>query len=212
MKNYQYLLFDWDGCLAKTLEIWLDTYEKVYGEYGVFPTREEIASHFNKTDNPKYFGITQIEECLDKVDHLAEQSFKKTELYDGAKALLQKLILKKKLALLSSSKREVLRWGIDYNHLDGIFSAVIGREDVTHHKPNPEVYEKGLAALDGTKEKAVIIGDSQGDLQAAASAGIDSILYYPPSHKLFYDLDYLKKSNPTFIVSDFQELEKLLLP
>lgn len=211
MKKYQYLLFDWDGCLAKSLEIWLDAYKQVFAEYGVFPTNKEITRNFNKWDNPKEFGIEDWENCMEKVFVVVREKYQTIKLYEGAKDLLNKLVGKKKLALLSSSERQMLNNGLTYNKLEKIFDVVIGGDEVVKHKPHPEIFETGLNKLNGAKSRAVIIGDSTGDLEAAATAGIDSILIYPPSHELFYDLEVLKKHRPTHIVSNFAELEQLLI-
>jgi beta-phosphoglucomutase-like phosphatase (HAD superfamily) len=50
MKQYDYILLDWDGNLAKTLDLWLDTFRQVLDEEGFHPTDEEITASFGKTD------------------------------------------------------------------------------------------------------------------------------------------------------------------
>ena len=108
-KKYQYILFDWDGCLAKTLDIWLKAYRIAYGEYGVHPTDQEIAHHFGDWEAPKYYGITDIEGCFNKIDAIASKDLKKVDLYEGAKQVLDNLKMAKNLALLSSSPREIIK-------------------------------------------------------------------------------------------------------
>jgi pyrophosphatase PpaX len=208
--QYKYFLFDWDGCLAKTLEIWLNAYKTAYKEYGAEPTDQEIANHFGDWESPRYFGIADIEGCVNRVVELANQKLKEVKLYEGAKELLKELAQTKKLALLSSSKRELLEGGLEHNGLTNIFDVVISADEVENHKPHPEVIDKGLAALNGNKESAVMIGDSRKDLEAANNAGVDSVLIYPASHKLFYDLEQLKQYKPTHLVSGFVELKGLI--
>jgi phosphoglycolate phosphatase-like HAD superfamily hydrolase len=67
-----------------------------------------------------------------------------------------------------------------------------------------------LPAFGGTKSQAVMIGDSDKDLGAANNAGIDSILFYPPEHKKFYDLDKLRQLGPTYIVDDFRKIVEIV--
>lgn len=205
--KYEYYLFDWDGCLAKTLEVWLNAFKQIYKEYGVEPSDQEIAHHFGDWQAPKHFGIEDVEGCVTKVATLAHQKLKEVELYEGAKELLEYLAQTKKLALLSSSQRQVLDWGLRHNGLTHLFNVVISGDEVKHHKPHPEVIEKGLTALNATKELAVMIGDSRKDLEAASNAGVDSILIYPQSHALFYDLDQLKQYRPTHMFTSFAELK-----
>lgn len=208
--QYDYYLFDWDGCLAKTLEVWLIAQRQAYKEYGAEPTDQEIAHHFGDWQAPKQFGIEDVDGCVARIVELAHRNLRQVELYEGAKELLEQLARTKQLALLSSSKREVLEWGLEHNGIAHIFDVIISGDEVTHHKPHPEVIEKGLAALNATKERAVMIGDSRKDLEAASNAGVDSILIYPESHKLFYNLDQLKQYHPTHLVSDFKALRELI--
>src|SRR3989304_6827108 len=107
MKNYQYVLFDWDGCLAKTLEIWLDAYKKTFAEYNVFPEDKEIIKHFGDWEAPKYFGLN-VKETFQKIDKKASEALRNVELYADAEALLHKLKPTKKLALLSSGEKITL--------------------------------------------------------------------------------------------------------
>ena len=197
--------------MAKTLEVWLQAYKTTYAEFGINPTDQEIAHHFGDWQAPKHFGIENVQDCVDRVVKLANEQLKQVTLYDGAAELLHCLKDKqKKLALLSSSEKKVLDWGIDHNNLQNIFDIIVSGDDVVNHKPHPEVIEKGLSALDADKERAVMIGDSHKDLEAAKNAGVASVLIYPKSHELFYDFKQLKGYVPTYIFSVFEEfMEKL---
>ncbi len=55
-----------------------------------------------------------------------------------------------------------------------------------------------------------MIGDSDKDLGAANNFGIDSVLFYPPEHKKFYDIEKLKKLRPTYIVSDLRQILEIV--
>ena len=52
------------------------------------------------------------------------------------------------------------------------FGCVIGGEDVTRHKPDPEALERALEALRAERARVVYVGDSVVDAEAAGSAGI----------------------------------------
>jgi phosphoglycolate phosphatase-like HAD superfamily hydrolase len=64
--------------------------------------------------------------------------------------------------------------------------------------------------LSGSKQAAIMIGDSDKDLGAANNTGIDSILFYPPEHKKFYDLEKLRTLNPTYIVEELRQIEAII--
>lgn len=210
MKKYKYILFDWDGCLAQTLGVWMGAYKIIYAQYGIHPTELEIAHHFGDWESPKYFGITDVEGCVKKLDKIAGNELKKVALYEGAKELLHKLHAEKRLALLSSSPGEIIREAVKYNKLKDYFDVVLTGEDVTNHKPHPEMIEKGLNLLGGTKEEAIMIGDSRKDLEAANNAHVDSLLFYPESHSIYYKFKELKAYKPTYIVSSLKEILKVV--
>ena len=39
----------------------------------------------------------------------------------------------------------------------------------------------------------------------------DSVLFYPPEHKKFYDLEKLKELEPTYIFDDFKDVLTITL-
>jgi pyrophosphatase PpaX len=210
MKDYQYFLFDWDGCLAKTLDLWLDCFRQAYASYGKHPSDQEIARHFGDYSAPALFGISDVEACGDKAAELAHSNLQTVELYGGAKELLTTLKASKKIALLSSSRRYVIDWGLQHNGLENMFDLVLTADDVSSHKPDPEAILTALDRFGASKEQAVMIGDSRKDLGCAQNAGVDSILVYPEEHRVFYDLDELKTYEPTYVVGGFGELKQRL--
>lgn len=52
------------------------------------------------------------------------------------------------------------------------FGCVIGGEDVTRHKPDPEALERALDALGAARALVLYVGDAVVDAEAAARAGI----------------------------------------
>ena len=52
-----------------------------------------------------------------------------------------------------------------------LFSAVVGLEDVTRFKPDPEPVEVALRRLSVAPQEAVMVGDSPADIEAGRAAG-----------------------------------------
>lgn len=207
--KYQYILFDWDGCLAKTLNIWLDSYKEVFNKHNIFPTDLEIVTCFGNWNGPENFGISNGKDFVDEVKIIGLSKINKVELYPHAKSLLS-LLRNKKTALLSSSPKEAIRKALKYNNLSSYFDVILTAEDVTNHKPHPEMLETGIKLLGGNKKETIMIGDSEKDLGAANNAGISSMLYFPKDHGVFYNFSELKSFKPTFIISDFKEAIPIL--
>ncbi|HEV2403072.1 MAG TPA: HAD-IA family hydrolase [Candidatus Saccharimonadales bacterium] len=69
--------------------------------------------------------------------------------------------------------------------LDDAFGAIVAGGEVKD-KPDTEGFLLVLRRLGVAKDRAVEIGDSARDVKAAHSAGIDSVLFYPPAHNVYH--------------------------
>jgi phosphoglycolate phosphatase-like HAD superfamily hydrolase len=67
-----------------------------------------------------------------------------------------------------------------------------------------------LIGINGDKEHSIMVGDSNKDLGAAINFEIDSVLVFPDSHGLFYDITYLKSLSPTYTITHFDQLKAIL--
>lgn len=210
MKEYQYYLLDWDGNLAKTLHVWIEAFRVVLAHHNIEATDKEIVATFGKsTSFIDGWGIEDNDGAYEEAGEYVKTKLPEVELYPDAIEVLNTLHDRgKKLALITSSSHDKIAHLLDSYNLRQLFDAIVAGDDVTHHKPHSEPLEKGLAALGGSKDQAVMIGDSDKDLGAAQNFGIDSILFYPDEHAEFYDLDDLKPFNPTYIIEDFKKILK----
>jgi pyrophosphatase PpaX len=209
MKSYQYILFDWDGNLAKTLDIWLLATKAPLESRGIHVTDKTIAIQCFGRPIEGYteLGITDIDAAIVEMDQLAKKLMPEVELYPDALFVLEALKKKgKQIALITTSLRNNVIHLLDKYNLHDFFDVVITHEDTLNHKPHPEPLEKALEELGGDKESAIMIGDSDKDIGAANNAGVDSILFYPDVHEKFYDLSELQALQPTYTISDFRQV------
>jgi pyrophosphatase PpaX len=208
MKRYRYILLDWDGNLVKTLDIWLEACREALVKKGFALSDEEIAACFGAFETRfRSMGVENVGALIDEIDRLAKQKLPEAEFYPDALEVLEVLKQRgKKLALLTTSFRANLDHLLKRYRLSDSFEAIIANEDVRHFKPHPESIETALARINGVREQAVMIGDSDKDIGAATNAGIDSILFYPPEHKKYYDLKQLRKLHPTHVVTDLRQI------
>lgn len=208
MKKYEYLLLDWDGNLARTLHIWLDATRIVMERHGIYKSDNEIGASFGKmTTHFREWGITDPDAAYEEADKIAKQALPEVELYPDALLVLEELHKAgKHLALITTSPHENVEHLLEKYDIRRFFEVIIAGDDVEHHKPHPEPLEKALVTLGGTKESAVMIGDSDKDLGAAANFGVDSILFFPEEHHKFYDYEILQALSPTYVVEDFKQV------
>lgn len=215
MKPYNYILLDWDGSIAQTLNLWPDALDIVLSKQGVALKRNELveacggvaaflASHTQLSE-------TEGRVVLEDATEIVKQRLPYVELYPDALDVLSALRNDgKHLALITSSVRPVVAPLLEKFGLNELFEAAIYIEDTNNRKPHPEPLRKALKLLGGTEAEAIMIGDTAKDINAAENAGVDSVLFYPVEHQAIYDLDKLMKHKPTYVISEFWDLVKLV--
>lgn len=211
MEDYDAYLFDWDGTLAKTLDVWLTLKRSILATYGLQAADKDIAF---KMFGRVRAGALELGLPSEKVDNfvadLSEAAPARLEgavLYADVREMLNTLKDRnKKLALITSSHKEIVDIVITQHGLLELFDIVITADDTKNHKPDPEGILFVLKNLGVEKSKALMLGDSDKDLEAATNAGVDSLLFYPKGHEVFYDQKQLLTYKPKYTISSWQEL------
>lgn len=208
VKTYTSVLLDWDGNIAKTLDIWLEACRIPLMKRGFMLSDEAIASSFGGfQEYAAQLGIADGETALEEADAIARTLLPDVELYPDALEVLENLHGRgKQLALITSTWHANIDGVLKRYRLDQLFNVVVTGDDVTHIKPHAEPLEKALRALDTSKETAIMVGDSDKDLGAAVNTGVDSVLFYPPEHRKYYQLEHLQTHRPTYVIQDFRKL------
>lgn len=213
MKTYNYILFDWDGCLVKTLDIWLGAYKEVFAKYGMYPDDKVITQQvFGDWQGPAKLGITSMDEYNRLLLAKVSRGYTTLKMYDNALKILQELKKRnKKLALVTTSRRSLLIPALNRLGLSSMFDSILTAEDVTKHKPDPEVIHKTLTNLGAGKTESIFIGDTKEDVRGAQNAGIDAVLFYPKHNQAFYESKVILSSHPTYIIDDFRKLLDIIV-
>ena len=197
--------------MARTLDVWLASYKHTLKELGIDKTDREITAVFGDWHGGVKLGAPDNDQFFNRVDELVKNKMPTIDLQPGAKNTIKKLNRDGcHMAILTSSLREYTIPALKYHNLINMFEIIITGEDVKKHKPDPEVVNLAIERFGTNKETSVMIGDSDKDVFAARNAGIDSILYYPEEHKLYYNLETLRKSKPTYLARSFEDVFKQL--
>jgi HAD superfamily hydrolase (TIGR01509 family) len=80
------------------------------------------------------------------------------------------------LAIATSSYRSSIDPAFKQLALENYIDVVVGREDVTEVKPNPELYLKAVQALNYNPANCLALEDSVNGATAAINAGLDVIV------------------------------------
>lgn len=207
MKSYSTYIFDWDGCLAKTLDIWLQGYKQELSNRGFNCSDSEITAIFGDWHGPSKLGVKDEKQFFQDMRPFIFEQMVQVELYPQVKETLSRLRARSaQIALLTSSVRDQVEPALEKHQLSQLFEYTITGLDVTKHKPDPEGINIIAKKLNTDLKTTLMIGDSDKDVQAANNAGIDSALFYPSEHSMFYQLNSLKQSHPTHIITNHREL------
>src|SRR3989338_485586 len=210
--DYKYILLDWDGCLAKTLDIWMEGYQETFPLYNLHPSEHEIVEKcYGKWDGPKSFGIEDVDGFYKKLMLVIESKLEAVLLYSGAKDLFQELKARgKKLVILTTSERRYVQKAIEHHNLTKFVDHLFAGDEVKKHKPDPEPIYKGLLTVGGNLMESIIVGDSDKDVLAGRNAGTDSVLFLPEENKRFYNEAELLSLKPTYVIDQFDQLLKIV--
>ncbi|BAQ17916.1 HAD-IA family hydrolase [Methyloceanibacter caenitepidi] len=123
--------------------------------------------------------------------------------FPGAVALLERLAARgARLAVCTNKRARLANLLLEALELDRHFGAIAGRDTFETCKPHPGHLLGAVAASAGDPARAVMVGDSAVDIEAAQRAGIPSILvtfgYSPPSPE---------GPRPSAVIDSFETLE-----
>ena len=218
MKTYDIYLFDLDGTLTDSVVIWLDIVRQALAEVGITGLdNKTIAKHTHDFDEMTKLGVSpsDLNRFKDAAHRVAVELLPTAVLHDGAANMLSKLRnAGKRTGLYTAVRQPGLNAVLEHHGLFTFFDAIVARSDVARGKPYPDGLHKAMELLGEPREnysRAVYIGDKDTDLMTAQNAGIDAVLYFPPSHAALYDRSDLEALKPTAIITGWGELLKTLI-
>jgi putative hydrolase of the HAD superfamily len=130
-------------------------------------------------DSFKNFDIFYTTEKIDEIadSYIHELPFD-NHLFDGALEILDYLILKYKLHIITNGFEEVQHKKLKNSGIDHYFSSVTTSEEVGVKKPNPKVFLTALQKANSKAADCIMIGDSlEADILGAKNIGMQTIFY-----------------------------------
>ena len=118
----------------------------------------------------------------EKIDEIADAYIQElpfdNHLFEGAVEILDYLILKYKLHIITNGFEEVQHKKLKNSGIDHYFSTVTTSEEVGLKKPNPKVFLTALNKANSLPTQSVMIGDSlEADILGANNIGMQTIFY-----------------------------------
>ncbi len=212
MQPVELLIFDLDGTLIDSkldiahcvnwtladLEIPTIPHQEIYRHVG-YGVRALISGAVGEEHLDLYQEAITI---FDR--HYTEHLLDHTCLFPGMERVLEKF-QDKKMAVITNKPQKYTDPIIEGLNLQSYFGAVFGRDAFKESKPHPEPIFRVWEKLPAARNKTVIIGDTDIDIQTGKNA---EIITCGVSYG-FGSLDKLQEAEPDFIVNEPEELIQL---
>ena len=184
MDNYA-VIFDMDGVIAHTNPYHSEAFRQFFDKYNVPYTEQEFEDHMYGKHNDyilRHFFKRTLSDAEIR-DLAAEKEALFRDIYRTSLAPIPGLpeflaALKAngfRLGVATSAPRANLDFIIDGLALRPLMDSVLSSEDVTAHKPDPEIYLKSAQRLGAQPANCVVFEDSFSGVSAAINAGANVI-------------------------------------
>lgn len=175
------VLFDFDGVCADTEPLGIMLDREVYARFGIEPTEEELLAMAGTTGVetiPWVFSRHGMEVSADEFwarrrDNSLIYRELPLEPMPGIVGLLRDLRARGvRCALVSTTDAANINFALNRLGMQALFDVQVTGDMVVRHKPDPEPYLAGLAALHVPAEHAMAVEDSPTGIAAAKAAGL----------------------------------------
>lgn len=178
----QVVLFDLDGVLIDSFDVWAAVLEDCRAARGLPPLGiERIRASWGQgmdADVGEFFPGASIPALSSEYTAGFRRHMHRVRVIAGvpeAVAALRRAAVR--LAVVTNSPADVAAAILEHAGLTRVFETVAGGDEVRISKPHPELLHLALHRLGACREQAVLVGDTVVDLAAARAAGIPAIGY-----------------------------------
>jgi HAD superfamily hydrolase (TIGR01509 family) len=174
------VVFDLDGVLIQTEEIWDEVREAYAHEQGA-RYDEEAQRAMMGMSSPEWsrymaeeLGVPKDPAAIsDEVVRRMEARYReRLPLIDDADEAVRRLAARWPLGLASSSNRPLIDVVLDRSGLAPLFRATVSSEEVARGKPAPDVYLECARRLGAEPRACAAIEDSHAGIRSANAAGM----------------------------------------
>ena len=183
LNQFKAFVFDLDGTLIDSEKYHADGFayavETLSGYQLTDAERREFFESHTSTFVPMLaerhgLNVDPSEVLEHKRAHV--QKFFKADVFPQAIPFIKKWRRRTRLALASNSTKRFVRDALVEGRMIDLFECVCTADDVTHRKPDPEMYTLILERLNLAPEEVLVFEDSPAGVAAAQAAGCPVIL------------------------------------
>jgi beta-phosphoglucomutase len=207
------VIWDVDGTLVDTAELHFAAWVKLAAEMGRPFSRDDFAATFGRR-NPEIINFLFRREFTEaEIAHIGEtkETYYRTEaekgvqLLPGVRELLDGLqALGAKQAVGSSAPRGNLDLILRITDSRRYFDAIVGMEDTTRGKPDPQVFLVAAQKLGVSPSRCVVLEDAVAGVEAAKAGGMKCVAVTFVGH---HPAERLKAAGADQVVKCFTEID-----
>lgn len=175
------VIWDVDGTLVDTAELHFAAWARLAGEMGRSFSRDDFAATFGRR-NPEIIRFLFREEFSDaevarigetKEAYYRTEAEKGVQLLPGVRELLDGLHARGvRQAVGSSAPRHNIDLILGITDSRRYFEAIVGMEDTTRGKPDPQVFLVAAEKLGVPPSRCVVLEDAVAGVEAARAGGM----------------------------------------
>ena len=200
------VVFDLDGLLIETEEIWDEVREALVRERGGrwTDTAQRDMMGMSSTEWSRYLhdelGLQEPPEELNRlvVERMAEHYREELPLLPGAVQAVERIAARWPLTVASSSNRPLIDLVLELAGVAPYFRATVSSEEVPRGKPAPDVYLEAARRLGVAPERCAAVEDSESGIRSAKTAGMKVIAIpnrsFPPGDEVLASADVVLRS------------------
>lgn len=175
------VLFDFDFTLGDSADAIVHCSRAAFADMGLLPASPAAIRRTIGLTLQESFRVLTLDPAAARADeytrcyvaHADRVMTAMTTVYEPAGRVLASMRSRGVgTAIVSTKYRYRIESILDHCGLAGAVDVIVGGEDVSRHKPDPEGLERALAGLGVTGDEALYVGDHPVDGRAAAAAGV----------------------------------------
>jgi HAD superfamily hydrolase (TIGR01509 family) len=195
------IVFDLDGLLLDTEQVWDEVREAVTRERGGrwHERAQADMMGMSSTEWSRYMhdelGLRESPEELNRivVEEMQRRYGERLPLIDGAVEAVRRIGARWPLGLASSSNRPLIDLALELMGVAELFRATVSSEEVERGKPAPDVYLEAARRLGVRPQDVAAIEDSANGIRSAKAAGMRVIAipnpHFPPPDDVLVEAD-----------------------
>jgi HAD superfamily hydrolase (TIGR01509 family) len=183
------VVFDLDGLLLDTEQLWDDVREGLAHERGGRWSDRAQADMMGMSSPEWSRYMHDVVGLCESPDEIAQEVVRRMEaryrerlpLIPGAREAVERLAARWPLGLASSSNRPLIDLALETSGLARFFAATVSSEEVARGKPAPDVYLEAVRRLGVDPARAAAVEDSRSGIRSAHAAGL-RVVAIPNAH------------------------------